>query len=49
MLVAFQVWEKLQADLKTNGDGIAVWKDNYLLTESGKKLSTNTLKNVSIK
>lgn len=37
-LIVFQVWEKLQVDLKTNSNGEAVWKDNYMLTPNGGKL-----------
>lgn len=43
-----KVWEKLQVDLKTNSDGIAVWKDNFLLTPSTEKL-TSRLANCHIK
>ncbi|KAL5290406.1 YARS family protein [Megaselia abdita] len=43
-----KVWEKLQVDLKTNSDGIAVWKDNFLLTPASEKL-TSRLANCHIK
>ncbi|EDW41760.1 GM24400 [Drosophila sechellia] len=43
-----KVWEKLSADFKTNSDGLAVWKDNFLLTPEGEKLSSK-LANCSIK
>ncbi|XP_005190860.1 tyrosine--tRNA ligase, cytoplasmic [Musca domestica] len=35
-----KVWEKLSVDLKTNNEGLAVWKDNFLLTPEGEKLSS---------
>lgn len=43
-----KVWEKLQADLKTNGAGEATWQDNFLLTSDGQKILA-ALKNCSIK
>lgn len=43
-----KVWEKLSVDLKTNSEGIAVWKDNFLLTPEGEKLSSK-LANCCIK
>ncbi|XP_054734904.1 tyrosine--tRNA ligase, cytoplasmic [Anastrepha obliqua] len=43
-----KVWEKLSVDLKTNADGVAVWKENFLLTPEGEKL-TSKLSNCSIK
>ncbi|EDW73324.1 uncharacterized protein Dwil_GK17487 [Drosophila willistoni] len=43
-----KVWEKLSVDLKTNADGQAVWKDSFLLTTEGDKLSSK-LANCSIK
>lgn len=43
-----KIWEKLSADLQTNEDGAAVWKDNFLLTQEGEKL-TSKLTNCSIK
>lgn len=43
-----KVWEKLQVDLKTNAKGEAVWKDSFLLTPNGEKL-TSKLENCHIK
>lgn len=43
-----KVWEKLQADLKTNGNGEATWKGCFLLTPSEEKI-TSKLSNCSIK
>ncbi|XP_061397971.1 tyrosine--tRNA ligase, cytoplasmic [Musca vetustissima] len=43
-----KVWEKLSVDFKTNNDGLAVWKDNFLLTPEGEKLSSK-LANCCIK
>uniref|UniRef100_T1PIN7 Tyrosine--tRNA ligase n=1 Tax=Musca domestica TaxID=7370 RepID=T1PIN7_MUSDO len=43
-----KVWEKLSVDLKTNNEGLAVWKDNFLLTPEGEKLSSK-LANCCIK
>ncbi|XP_075160705.1 tyrosyl-tRNA synthetase [Haematobia irritans] len=43
-----KVWEKLSVDLKTNSEGVAVWKDNFLLTPEGEKL-TSKLANCCIK
>ncbi|KNC25925.1 hypothetical protein FF38_03681 [Lucilia cuprina] len=43
-----KVWEKLSVDFKTNADGVAVWKDNFLLTPDGEKLSSK-LANCCIK
>ncbi|KAM7356025.1 tyrosyl-tRNA synthetase [Cochliomyia hominivorax] len=43
-----KVWEKLSVDFKTNADGVAVWKDNFLLTPEGEKLSSK-LANCCIK
>ncbi|XP_017482135.1 PREDICTED: tyrosine--tRNA ligase, cytoplasmic-like [Rhagoletis zephyria] len=43
-----KVWEKLSVDLKTNTDGAAVWKENFLLTPEGEKL-TSKLANCNIK
>lgn len=43
-----KVWEKLQADLKTNATGEATWQDNFLLTSDGQKILAG-LANVSIK
>ncbi|XP_018377922.1 PREDICTED: tyrosine--tRNA ligase, cytoplasmic [Trachymyrmex cornetzi] len=44
-----KVWEKLQADLMVNGNGIASWSGNLLLTLTGGKITCDTLKNVPIK
>ncbi|XP_043258254.1 tyrosine--tRNA ligase, cytoplasmic isoform X2 [Colletes gigas] len=44
-----KVWEKLQVDLVVNGNGEASWSGNLLFTASGGKLTTDTLKNVTIK
>lgn len=44
-----KVWEKLQVDLKTNANGDAVWKDNFLQTPKGDKVRSSTLKNCPIK
>lgn len=43
-----KVWEKLQADLKTNASGEAVWKDSFMLTANGGKL-VSKLASCSIK
>ncbi|XP_037933333.1 tyrosine--tRNA ligase, cytoplasmic-like [Teleopsis dalmanni] len=43
-----KIWEKLSADFKTNADGVAVWKDNFLLTPEGEKLCSK-LSNCCIK
>lgn len=43
-----KVWEKLQADLKTNDTGEATWQGNFLLTPAEQKLISK-LKNCSIK
>ncbi|XP_067645800.1 tyrosine--tRNA ligase, cytoplasmic-like [Eurosta solidaginis] len=43
-----KVWEKISVDLKTNADGVAVWKGNFLLTPEGEKL-TSKLANCNIK
>lgn len=43
-----KVWEKLSVDFKTNAEGVAVWKDNFLLTTEGEQL-TSKLANCSIK
>lgn len=43
-----KVWEKLQADLKTNANGEATWQDNALVTSGGHKILA-ALKNCSIK
>lgn len=44
-----KVWEKLQADLVVNGDGVASWNGNPLLTLTGGKIISDTLRNVPIK
>ncbi|XP_031626413.1 tyrosine--tRNA ligase, cytoplasmic [Contarinia nasturtii] len=43
-----KVWEKLQADLKTNANGEATWQNNFLLTSDGQKILAG-LANCSIK
>ncbi|XP_055638014.1 tyrosine--tRNA ligase, cytoplasmic [Toxorhynchites rutilus septentrionalis] len=43
-----KVWEKIQAELKTNSDGDALWKDFSLLTMNGDKI-TSSLKECNIK
>lgn len=43
-----KVWEKLQADLKTNANGEATWQNNFLLTSDGQKILA-ALQNCSIK
>lgn len=43
-----KVWEKLQADLKTNSAGEATWQGNFLLTSDGQKILA-ALQNCSIK
>lgn len=47
-LFLFKVWEKLQADLKTNTNGEATWQGCFLLTPSEEKL-TSKLANCAIK
>ncbi|XP_036142543.1 tyrosine--tRNA ligase, cytoplasmic [Monomorium pharaonis] len=44
-----KVWEKLQVDLLVNGDGIACWNGNTLLTSMNGKIICDTLRNVPIK
>lgn len=44
-----KVWEKLQVDLKVNADGVAQWQSNNLLTKSGQKIYSKTVKNAPIK
>ncbi|XP_076160738.1 tyrosyl-tRNA synthetase isoform X1 [Ptiloglossa arizonensis] len=44
-----KVWEKLKVDLVVNNNGEAAWSGNLLLTESGGKLTVDSLKNVTIK
>lgn len=43
-----KVWEKLQADLKTNDAGEATWQGNFLLTPAEQKIISK-LTNCSIK
>lgn len=44
-----KVWEKLQADLKTNGECFAQWQGNNLLTKSGGKIRSKTMTGAPIK
>lgn len=44
-----KVWEKLQVDLKVNSEGVAQWQGNNLLTKSGQKIISKTVKGVAIK
>lgn len=44
-----KVWEKLQVDLKTNSDCFAQWQGNNLLTKSGGKVRSKTMKGAPIK
>lgn len=45
-----KVWEKLQVDLKTNGDLFAVWQGNKLISKvSGNPVTTKSLINAPIK
>ncbi|XP_012278744.1 tyrosine--tRNA ligase, cytoplasmic [Orussus abietinus] len=44
-----KVWEKLQVDLAVGGNGEVCWSGNPLLTKSGGKITSRTLRNVSIK
>lgn len=43
-----KVWEKLQADLKTNDIGVATWQGSFLLTADGQQI-LSSLANCSIK
>lgn len=43
-----KVWDKIQAELKTNADGEALWKEFSLLTLNGDRI-TSVLKETSIK
>ncbi|XP_055609447.1 tyrosine--tRNA ligase, cytoplasmic [Uranotaenia lowii] len=43
-----KVWDKIQAELKTNSDGEALWKEFSLLTLNGDRVSS-TLKECNIK
>ncbi|XP_050307648.1 tyrosine--tRNA ligase, cytoplasmic [Anthonomus grandis grandis] len=44
-----KVWEKLQVDLKTNGDRVAQWQGNNLLTKSGGTIRSKTMTGAPIK
>lgn len=44
-----KVWEKLQVDLKVNGDGVAQWQGNNLLTLAGGKICSKSIPNAPIK
>lgn len=44
-----KVWEKLQVDLKTNGECMAQWQENYLLTKSGGKIRAKSMSNAPIR
>ncbi|CAH1991863.1 unnamed protein product [Acanthoscelides obtectus] len=44
-----KVWEKLQADLKTNSDCVAQWQGNSLLTKSGGKIKSKSMAGAPIK
>lgn len=45
-----KVWEKLQTDLKTDGNCIAVWSGNKLVSKmNGLSVSTKSMKNAPIK
>lgn len=45
-----KVWEKLQADLKTNDNLVAVWQGNKLISKvNGNSVSTKSMKNAPIK
>lgn len=43
-----KVWDKIQAELKTNADGEALWKEFSMLTLNGDRI-TSTLKECNIK
>ncbi|KAJ9584408.1 hypothetical protein L9F63_021246, partial [Diploptera punctata] len=43
-----KIWEKLQVDLKTNGNCEAQWQGNFLLTKNGK-VTCKSLTNAPIK
>lgn len=43
-----KVWDKIQAELKTNADGEALWKEFSLLTLNGDRI-TSTLKQCNVK
>jgi len=44
-----KVWEKLQADLKTNSECLAQWQGNNLLTKSGGKVKSKSMTGAPIK
>lgn len=45
-----KVWEKLQSDLKTNDDLLAVWQGNRLISKvNGNPVKTSSMKNAPIK
>lgn len=45
-----KVWEKLQVDLKTNDNLIAVWQDSKLISKSsGTSVTTRSMKNAPIR
>ncbi|RVE47957.1 hypothetical protein evm_007365 [Chilo suppressalis] len=45
-----KIWEKLQVDLKTNDNLLAVWQGNKLLSKvNGNAVSTKSMKNAPIK
>lgn len=43
-----KIWEKLAADLKTSGDGVAQWQSNKMLTARGA-VKAKSLTNVPVK
>lgn len=43
-----KVWDKIQAELKTNSDGEVVWRDFNMLTISGDRI-TSSFNNSNIK
>lgn len=43
-----KVWDKIQAELKTNGSGEVLWKEFNMLSISGARI-TSTLANCNIK
>jgi tyrosyl-tRNA synthetase len=43
-----KVWDKIQAELKTNSDGEVLWKDFSLLTLAGNNV-TSSLINCNVK
>lgn len=44
-----KIWEKLQADLKTNSNCIAQWQGNNLLTKSGGQIRSKSMTGAPIK